>query len=323
MTERCQIRFRGKIQELYDRATGEAIYPRTCTEAVHDSQGRDLETRLASVEKDTDDKLADYATATQLRDGLATKQDALTVTDDLELTAGGVLSVAERARREVFDDMWTLAGGIVVEPGAHYALNGTTGIIYPEAMKIMDCRQQQVLSATGLKTAFDASIVGVLKAIFPFKLKYQGGTTQFLFYGQKLITKAVWPSSSATSDAQFMFDGCVALKEIQGTIIFESTCNVDYTFRGCVALEDVSVTLRRASISFADSPKLSINSVRNINRGGNFTAAITITVHPDVFAKLTGDTSNAAAAALTEEELAQWAQALDAAMKKNITFATI
>ena len=120
-----------------------------------------------------------------------------------------------------------------------------------------------------------------------------------------------------------MFDGCTALKEIQGTIIFESTCNVDYTFRGCVALEDVSVTLRRASISFADSPKLSINSVRNINRGGNFTAAITITVHPDVFAKLTGDTSNAAAAALTEEELAQWAQALDAAMKKNISFATI
>ena len=58
-----------KIQELYDRATGEAIYPRTCTEAVYDSQGRDLETRLASVEKDTDDKLTDYATATQLRDG--------------------------------------------------------------------------------------------------------------------------------------------------------------------------------------------------------------------------------------------------------------
>ena len=266
-------------------------------EAVHDSQGRDLETRLASVEKDTDDKLTDYATATQLRDGLATKQDALTVTDDLELTAGGVLSVAERARREVFDDMWTLAGGIVVEPGAHYALNGTTGITYPEAMK--------------------------MKAIFPFKLKYQGGTTQFLFYGQKLITKAVWPSSSATSDAQFMFDGCVALKEIQGTIIFESTCNVDYTFRGCVALEEVSVTLRRASISFADSPKLSINSVRNINREKNDTAAITVTVHPDVFAKLTGDTSNAAAAALTEAELALWAQALDAAMKKNITFATI
>lgn len=312
-----------KIQELYDRATDKAIYPRTCTEAVHDSQGRDLETRLASVEKDTDDKLADCATATQLRDGLATKQDVLTVTDDLELTAGGVLSVAERARREVFDDMWTLAGGIVVEPGAHYALNGTTGITYPEAMKIMDCRQQQILSATGLKTAFDASIVGVLKAIFPFKIKYQGGTTQFLCSKQKLITKFVWPTNCTTTDAQYMFDGCTALKEIQGTIIFESTCNVDYTFRGCVALEEVSVTLRRASISFADSPKLSINSVRNINREKNYTAAITVTVHPDVFAKLTGDTSNAAAAALTEAELALWAQALDAAMKKNITFATI
>ncbi len=49
----------------------------------------------------------------------------------------------------------------------------------------------------------------------------------------------------------------------------------------------------------------------------------TVTVHPDVYAKLTGDTTNEAAAALTEEELAQWMAITEAAAAKNISFATV
>ena len=52
------------------------------------------------------------------------------------------------------------------------------------------------------------------------------------------------------------------------------------------------------------------------------TSSITVTVHPDVYAKLTGDTTNAAAAALTAEELAQWQQLVTDATSKNINFAT-
>lgn len=49
----------------------------------------------------------------------------------------------------------------------------------------------------------------------------------------------------------------------------------------------------------------------------------TVTVHKDVYAKLTGDTTNEAAAALTEEELAQWMAITEAAAAKNISFATV
>lgn len=48
----------------------------------------------------------------------------------------------------------------------------------------------------------------------------------------------------------------------------------------------------------------------------------TVLVHPDVYAKLTGDTTNEAAAALTEEELAQWMEMAAAADNYNIIFAT-
>ena len=47
-----------------------------------------------------------------------------------------------------------------------------------------------------------------------------------------------------------------------------------------------------------------------------------MTVHPDVYAKLTGDTTNAAAAALAADVLTQWQQVLADAMAKNISFAT-
>lgn len=47
----------------------------------------------------------------------------------------------------------------------------------------------------------------------------------------------------------------------------------------------------------------------------------TVTVHKDVYAKLTGDTTNAAAAALTEEELAQWMAIMVTAGEKGIVFA--
>ena len=47
----------------------------------------------------------------------------------------------------------------------------------------------------------------------------------------------------------------------------------------------------------------------------------TVTVHPDVYAKLTGDTTNAAAAALTEDELAQWMAIMVTAGEKGIVFA--
>ena len=48
----------------------------------------------------------------------------------------------------------------------------------------------------------------------------------------------------------------------------------------------------------------------------------TVIVHPDVYAKLTGDTTNAAAAALTADELAQWQEMSVKADNYNIIFAT-
>ena len=77
------------------------------------------------------------------------------------------------------------------------------------------------------------------------------------------------------------------------------------------------------SLSMAHSPKLSLDSISYMVANAANTATITITVHPDVYAKLTGDTTNAAAATLTEEEAAAWQQVLADANVKNISFACL
>ena len=118
-----------------------------------------------------------------------------------------------------------------------------------------------------------------------------------------------------------MFDGCTALETIEARIIFSAkTVDVSTMFRGCSNLKEVFI-VPRSSISFSDSPLLSETSMAYMI--ANSESGITITVHTDVYAKLTGDTTNAAAAALTEEELAQWMAITEAAAAKNISFATV
>ncbi|MDY4811201.1 MAG: hypothetical protein SO168_03950, partial [Muribaculaceae bacterium] len=68
---------------------------------------------------------------------------------------------------------------------------------------------------------------------------------------------------------------------------------------------------------------LSLSSLEYMVSRAVNTQAITVTVHPDVYAKLTGDTTNAAAAALSADELAQWQSLVSAAAAKNISFATV
>ncbi|MFH8142359.1 MAG: hypothetical protein K1V88_02910 [Muribaculaceae bacterium] len=113
------------------------------------------------------------------------------------------------------------------------------------------------------------------------------------------------------------------------TLYSPSISNTSYAhvYRGCSALESLAIsgTVYARSFSLADSPLISLASLQGIiSKTQAGSAAMAITVHPDVYAKLTGDTSNPAAAVLAEEELAKWMQLpLDVADKNiNITFTT-
>ena len=111
---------------------------------------------------------------------------------------------------------------------------------------------------------------------------------------ERLLTPFV-PYSNSSS-----FGGCPKLHELK----------FKFTHTGCTA------------INISKLPLWSLESAQYSVKNKTTSVDVTITVHPDVFAKLTGDTSNAAAAALSEEELQQWMALPDLAADKQITFVT-
>lgn len=87
-------------------------------------------------------------------------------------------------------------------------------------------------------------------------------------------------------------------------------------------LEEIWVKSLKASVKMNKQKKIRRDCLAFMVQNSANTTSITITVHPDVYAKLTGDTDNAAAAVLTSEELEAWQQVLADAADKNILFAT-
>lgn len=256
------------------------------------------------------------------------KQDALTVSDDLELTPEGMLSVADAAKREVFMDMFNEAAGddgyARMENGVFDCkLNGVP-LTYEDAIGVYasyplchhrNPTRQAMFAATRDKTLFPINTDSFLATNY---LEAFSGCYNLV--AVKFITASNNPIV-AISSAQNMFRNCTGLKYIYGALAFASNVNVFGAFDFCSSLEEVRIKNLAKSLQIAQSPKLSLDSLAFMVQNAANTTAITITVHADAFAKLTGDTTNEAAAALTDEELAQWAQVLTDALEKNITFA--
>ena len=98
------------------------------------------------------------------------------------------------------------------------------------------------------------------------------------------------------------FNGCTKLTTVKiHTLQF--TTSVKNCFAGCSSLTTVELSRLKLSISFADSPLLSLSSMQYLVDNAANTTPITITLHPDAHARL------------TEELIAQ-------AAEKQITFAT-
>ena len=113
------------------------------------------------------------------------------------------------------------------------------------------------------------------------------------------------------SQYSYAFRNCRSLKTILGNIVFPSqSTSVVNMFRNCLALVNVNINSINTSISFSDSPLLSLESLQYLITNAANTSAITVTVHADVYAKI------------QDESQTEWHALIAAAQEKNITFAT-
>lgn len=130
------------------------------------------------------------------------------------------------------------------------------------------------------------------------------------FAGSNFETIYLCPESKVVrfSNCTYLFYGCRQLVTIVGGITFENaTHNVAFTY--CKHLHDVKFNQLRYNVNLKDSPLLTLESFQYLVENATNTSAITVTVHADVYAKL------------TDPQQADWSAVNTAAQGKQISFA--
>ena len=115
-------------------------------------------------------------------------------------------------------------------------------------------------------------------------------TTTFVQSGLEVLK--LWRSTVNVSSITTAFTSCRKLKCIIGVLdlLYVSTdFGVFDTFKDCIALEDVHLKNLKYSVSFRNSPLLSLDSIQYLVTNAANTSPITITLHPDAYARLTDE----------------------------------
>lgn len=286
----------------------------------------ELQNMVQSMEHDVEDK----ADRTELREGLAGKQDALSTTTDLRLTNDNILGLTDMAKKRLFVDLWNEACG----KWGKYDPENAPDAEHPFYLNELWLTYEEAVAV------YEAGAIDSIWVV----LRY---------YGMAIQTNlpprcASWAPSSAT-DLRFRVHSVVSASDIEVlnlatrqfdfSIQPEPPASVNVTsfagprlrriigainckrytgagshllFGSCPMLEDVSILELNANLNLSGCPRINAASLtylvnRRYTRDG---IAITVTLHPDVFARL------------TDEANADWHQVLLDAAEKNITFAT-
>lgn len=241
------------------------------------------------------------------------------------------LYLTDSAKRAVFNDMFNLAAGSdggykpseAPDPAKPYLLN-TLWLSYEEAVKIYaingaDAGRYQPNISRRYSPYHHAPLADSVRTLF----KVCGYTTDYgMFFG---ATKLEVVNVNISGNLTWVFRGNSKLKTVLGTVEIYAVKSGDTLIWDCALLEDVNLKGLRYNIRMLGCPKLSLATMQYLvnNASTKITAEspVVVTVHADVFAKLTGDTTNEAAAALTDDEKTAWAAVLTAATSKYISFA--
>ena len=246
------------------------------------------------------------------------------------LNASGVVpneNISDEARKSLFCDLFNAAAGT-----AGYAkftngvwdckLNGLT-LTYDEAVLIYNV-------TNGSPTTEGFCNARIRTNLWNDRLGYCNGPADdkcpvMLF--DRCSNIEVIRFSAWVSDPRLMFGRCEKLTKVIGGFIGDGGWPknpMTELFPNSPLITSFKLERLQNDVSFANNPLIDLDSFTYMveHRTTFNTNVYTITVHADVYAKLTGDTTNEAAAALTADELSQWQALLTKAAAKHITFAT-
>lgn len=229
--------------------------------------------------------------------------------------SSGLMSSADKKKLDgintdgsIYRGLFEAAGAIYNEETKYYELNGLTDITEEEMLKIYQYYSPKYFS--NYSSAFSGINV---RTCLKVKIK-RGVDISFFFENSTIEVVNIDNMGWYATNFNGAFSKAINLSKIIGVIYLSqiksaSSINVN-PFAQCLALKDVKISGLLINIYLGDSPLLTQESISYLVENAANTSAITVQVHPDVYAKLT-DSSNT-----------DWYAVNTAAQAKQISFAT-
>lgn len=268
---------------------------------------------------------------------------------DGQLVEYGTANAADIAvaKRQVFVDMWLAVNGFYMRAKPQYAgyitqydaTNDKYIVHTPETpeydMTLTKEEAMRTLMALTTQSNFtrEPFTLGLRVVLPPLNYHFGSGPCYegltmgrwsaeleviLLAYG-KMVNHDMDVTLYSSGSSELKFDNYENLRAIIGKVF---SYKRPVSFPGCKKLEYFRFIIS-TDFNVQSCPLVRLDSLQYlVANAANGSTVITVTVHPDVYAKLTGDTSNAAVQALTVEELAQWQALVATAQQKKISFAT-
>ncbi len=225
-----------------------------------------------------------------------------------------------------FIDIWNNASGKYGkynDETGYFELNGLIDITYEEAINIYNNRivfpfASRIDSGTNIRT----NLICFNTPLNLLDATPDVGSFIRNNYIKVLNISSLSPSYNLRPYHCANFISSSSLTKVIGILDLFYVSNTLNLIRSAPLLETFFILNVKCNLSLGSAPKLNLESFEYLVTNAVNTIPIAITVHPDVYAKLTNDTANAAAAALTPEEAVQWQQLVADASAKQITFVT-
>ncbi|MFR1667682.1 MAG: hypothetical protein ACLSVO_05135 [Alistipes sp.] len=186
-------------------------------------------------------------------------------------------------------DLYVARGAVYNADTGLYELNGLTDITEDQmreiylytASRIYDFNMSYTFSALYIRTNF------------PVNKRYMANR-EFIgtfFICRDIEVIYISDKTGMVNSFNSPFYQCQSLREIMGEIIITPIKQVYFNpFADCRALTTFKLTGVSNNLSLSASPKIDLASMKWMIDNANNTAAITITVHPELYAKLTDET---------------------------------
>lgn len=247
------------------------------------------------------------ASTTDIQDGSITPQK---LSSDIRTSIENplrTLFIAAGAEYNAGVDKTRIApwGESVTHKAGHYYLNGLGDITEEQMLAIYNSKD--AVYRLNLPRAYEGlqfrTMIGVRN---PDSVTSLPTLSYSSFSGNRILEVALWSIGflyeSTTSPQRLKpssmfshtFYNCIKLKCIHPIDVGSVTQFVN-TFKSCQSLVELRLYGLKADVSLADSSKISKRSILNIIEESAPTSAITITLHPDAYARLADDVDVVAA----------------------------